>query len=247
MAATAPTLAQSRAFGLRMLATMRQHEGDRFVWGATGPTRWDCSGFSRWAHETTADPLGKHAGYYLPHNASAIRYSAAHLKLRVKVPILEAAKYAQPGDAVFFHNRHGVHHCGIAEGGNRFYSAAGWTRPAWVCSTTFDFYAKYSIDSSAEAQASGRYTHVSICSFVGPGVSATTTAPTPATPAPKGTVTKRAKAGVKLNVRTAPSTTASVVGKLAAGTAVTGTLSGGWMKITTGTYAGRFVSATYLV
>ncbi|MCT1985993.1 SH3 domain-containing protein [Dermacoccus abyssi] len=119
--------------------------------------------------------------------------------------------------------------------------------PAWVCSTTFDFYAKYSVDSSAEAQASGRYTHVSICSFVGPGVSATTTAPTPATPAPKGTVTKRVKAGVKLNVRTAPSTTASLVGKLAAGTAVTGTLSCGWMKITTGTYAGRFVSATYLV
>jgi cell wall-associated NlpC family hydrolase len=83
MAATAPTLAQSRAFGLRMLATMRQHEGDRFVCGATGPTRWDCSGFFRWAHEATADPLGKHAGYYLPHNASAIRYCTVHLKLRV--------------------------------------------------------------------------------------------------------------------------------------------------------------------
>src|SRR3954465_13239214 len=31
-----------------VIATARQHLGDKYVYGAAGPTTWDCSGFTSW-------------------------------------------------------------------------------------------------------------------------------------------------------------------------------------------------------
>lgn len=68
-----------------------------------------------------------------------------------------------------------------------------------------------------------------------------------ASAATTATVTKQVKAGISLNVRTGPNTSSKSVGKLAGGTKVTGSVSGSWFKIASGPYAGKYVSAAYLV
>ena len=60
-------------------------------------------------------------------------------------------------------------------------------------------------------------------------------------------VTKQVVSGIDfLSVRTGPGTNYSRVAKLSPGTKVTGVINNGWLKITTGQYAGKYVSATYL-
>lgn len=60
-------------------------------------------------------------------------------------------------------------------------------------------------------------------------------------------VTKWVKEGVTLNVRSGPGTSYGTVGTVKGNTALTGTLTNnGWFKITSGSFAGRYVSASYL-
>lgn len=54
------------------------------------------------------------------------------------------------------------------------------------------------------------------------------------------------KASSGLNVRTGPSTAYRVVGTLKNGTKVSGVVTNGWIRFTSGTYAGRHSSASYL-
>lgn len=58
--------------------------------------------------------------------------------------------------------------------------------------------------------------------------------------------TPKVKAGVKLNVRSAASATSKSVGTVKGGTMLTGIAQGSWYKITSGTYANRYVSKAYL-
>lgn len=78
----------------------------RYVAGAAGPWRFDCSGLALWAWR-----LG--AGRYLPH------YSKA--QARVTRPVSRAN--LRPGDLVFFF-RNGAHHVAIYIGGGRMVGAA---------------------------------------------------------------------------------------------------------------------------
>lgn len=78
---------------------------------------------------------------------------------------------------------------------------------------------------------------------IAPAASATTTTKTTTAK----TVTKQVSPGTTLNVRTGPGTSYATVGTLGGGAKVTGTLSGSWFKITSGSYAGRYVSSTYLI
>lgn len=69
--------------------------GDRYVYGAAGPTLWDCSGLTMRAFNT--------AGVSLPHSAAAqIRYGK-----RVSLSQLK------PGDLVFFGKNRYISHVGI--------------------------------------------------------------------------------------------------------------------------------------
>jgi cell wall-associated NlpC family hydrolase len=78
--------------------------GKPYVFGAAGPSSFDCSGLtmSAWAQ----------AGVYLPHSAS-MQYSAT---ARVSTSAL------QPGDLLFFYSD--IHHVGIYVGGGTFVHAA---------------------------------------------------------------------------------------------------------------------------
>ncbi|HEY7857163.1 MAG TPA: NlpC/P60 family protein [Candidatus Nanopelagicales bacterium] len=78
----------------------------RYVAGAAGPTRFDCSGLALWAWR-----LG--AGKRLPHYSKAQAQVTRHV----------ARANLRPGDLVFFF-RHGAHHVAIYIGGGRMVGAA---------------------------------------------------------------------------------------------------------------------------
>jgi cell wall-associated NlpC family hydrolase len=77
------------SFGQRVLAEAAKHRGAPYRYGATGPSAFDCSGFTRYVFAQF--------GRSLPHNADAQRDMAQ--------PIARAN--ARPGDLVFMdHNGH---------------------------------------------------------------------------------------------------------------------------------------------
>ena len=79
--------------------------GDRYVFGAAGPTLWDCSGLTMRAFQR--------AGVNLPHSA------AAQARFGKKV----AFKNLKPGDMVFFGRRGYISHVGIVIGNGRMVNA----------------------------------------------------------------------------------------------------------------------------
>lgn len=84
-----------------------RHLGARYRWGATGPSSFDCSGFTRYVYAKF--------GLSLPHS------SGAQLSQVRRIPV--SAK--QPGDLVFFRTRSGrIDHVGIYAGGNKVYAAS---------------------------------------------------------------------------------------------------------------------------
>ena len=78
----------------------------RYVAGAAGPNRFDCSGLALWAWR-----LG--AGRHLPHYSKAQAQVTRHV----------ARANLRPGDLVFFF-RNGAHHVAIYIGGGRMVGAA---------------------------------------------------------------------------------------------------------------------------
>jgi cell wall-associated NlpC family hydrolase len=80
----------------KVLAEAKKHIGQRYVWGATGPKTFDCSGLVMYSY-------GKF-GYATP-RVSEAQFAAARL-----IP----ASRAVPGDLVFTHDTEGdVYHVGI--------------------------------------------------------------------------------------------------------------------------------------
>ncbi|MDA8063103.1 MAG: NlpC/P60 family protein [Actinomycetota bacterium] len=68
------------------VAAAESRVGDPYVWGASGPNSFDCSGLVMWAYEQ--------AGIQLPH------FSGAQYADTVHIPMSDL----QPGDLVFFSN-----------------------------------------------------------------------------------------------------------------------------------------------
>jgi cell wall-associated NlpC family hydrolase len=81
-----------------------QFVGARYVWGGTGPTAFDCSGFTRYVYQQY--------GLDLPHS-SAGQYSTNYGTMIANPADL------RPGDIVFFANtyKRGISHVGIYAGG----------------------------------------------------------------------------------------------------------------------------------
>ena len=77
--------------------------GMPYVWGAGGPTAFDCSGLTSWAWAQ--------AGVYLPHSSAAQFNSGPRV----------AQSALQPGDLVFFYSP--IHHVGIYVGGGNMIDA----------------------------------------------------------------------------------------------------------------------------
>ncbi|TWH20156.1 C40 family peptidase [Prauserella rugosa] len=91
--------------GQRIVNIAAAHAGSPYAYGASGPTRFDCSGFAQFVH--------RKAGIQLPRTSGeqhrAVRAVPRHAKV--------------PGDLVFFHDGGRVYHVGIYAGGNRIWAA----------------------------------------------------------------------------------------------------------------------------
>jgi cell wall-associated NlpC family hydrolase len=77
--------------------------GCRYVWAASGPTTFDCSGLTMWAY--------RHVGISLPH------FSRAQINVGSRV----SRNNLEPGDLVFFGSP--IHHVGMYVGGGEFIEA----------------------------------------------------------------------------------------------------------------------------
>lgn len=107
------------AYAAKVLAAAKDHLGDPYVYGATGPSRWDCSGLT--------STLWTSAG-----GAKAIPRTSRQQQAWAW-PV--RAKDALPGDLVFFGNP--VTHVGLYEGGGRILDASSSRRavverPIWT-------------------------------------------------------------------------------------------------------------------
>ena len=88
------------------IAFAASHLGDRYLWGGTGPNRWDCSGLTQAACRA--------AGVSIPRVAAAQYAALPH------VPVGQA----QPGDLLFMGKTPAlIHHVVIYVGGGRCISA----------------------------------------------------------------------------------------------------------------------------
>jgi cell wall-associated NlpC family hydrolase len=96
-AAQGVVYAQS-SLGQRAITEASRHVGKPYQWGAVGPDRFDCSGYTLYVFQK----LGKS----LPHN-SRQQYSVVR-----KI----AKSSRQIGDLIFSYNSSGIHHVGIYAG-----------------------------------------------------------------------------------------------------------------------------------
>lgn len=100
----ARTVKAAATSGAAVLDEAAKHVGKPYVYGATGPGSFDCSGYTRYVY-------AKATGRSLPHNARA--------QERAATPVRKAD--AQPGDLVFMQDVAG--HVGIYAGNGRMYDA----------------------------------------------------------------------------------------------------------------------------
>ncbi|MFN2522055.1 MAG: C40 family peptidase [Mycobacteriales bacterium] len=92
--------------GIAAVQEAARHNGAPYAYGATGPTRFDCSGFTRYVFSRF--------GKALPHSSSA-QYTAPG--------VLHIAKTSkQPGDLIFIRSSSGsIGHVGIYAGNGRMW------------------------------------------------------------------------------------------------------------------------------
>jgi len=93
------------SFDQQVLAEAARHKGAPYQYGAAGPNRFDCSGFTMYV-------FGRF-GISLSHNAAS-QYGQTH-------HISSANK--RPGDLIFFYNSSGIYHVGIYAGGGQMWAA----------------------------------------------------------------------------------------------------------------------------
>ena len=90
----------------QVLAEAKRHTGALYLFGAAGPARFDCSGFTMYVYK-------KAVGRSLPHQANAQqRYGRAISK-----------KSMQPGDLIIFRSGSYGYHAGIYAGGDYMYDS----------------------------------------------------------------------------------------------------------------------------
>jgi cell wall-associated NlpC family hydrolase len=105
--ATTATPAQAMtSYQYHVLQEAARHKGQPYQYGAAGPTRFDCSGFTLYVFSRF--------GKKLPHN-SARQYGVVRHIYK---------GYKQPGDLIFFRNSSGsVYHVGIYAGSGKIWHA----------------------------------------------------------------------------------------------------------------------------
>ena len=103
---TSKTKITVKASGAKVLAEAKKHKGALYKYGAAGPKRFDCSGFTKYVYK-------KAAGKKLPHKAnSQQRYGKAVSKGSKK-----------PGDLIIIRTGSRGTHAGIYAGGGKMWSS----------------------------------------------------------------------------------------------------------------------------
>lgn len=96
---------QAATTGQSIVSYAKSHLGDYYIWGASGPNTFDCSGFTSYVY--------KHFGYNIPRTSKAQSTAGKYVsKANLK-----------PGDLVFFYKP--VSHVGIYIGNGEFINAGG--------------------------------------------------------------------------------------------------------------------------
>ena len=106
LASTAAPAQAMTSYQYHVLQEAARHKGQAYQYGAAGPTRFDCSGFTLYV-------FGRF-GKRLPHSSS-MQYSAVrHI----------SKSYRQPGDLIFLKNSSGrIYHVGIYAGSGKMWHA----------------------------------------------------------------------------------------------------------------------------
>ncbi len=99
--------AASTSTGNRLYQTSRRYLGRPYVFGATGPRYFDCSGFTRYVYRLY--------GIYLPRTAAAQSTRGSYV----------SKSNLRYGDLIFFRNtyKRGISHVGLYAGNNRIIHA----------------------------------------------------------------------------------------------------------------------------
>jgi cell wall-associated NlpC family hydrolase len=103
---TASKAAASKAAGNRVVTEAARHKGKKYKFGAAGPKRFDCSGYTMYVYK-------KAAGKKLPHKA--------HLQQRYGKAV--AKSKARPGDLIVIRTGTKGTHAGIYAGGGKMWAA----------------------------------------------------------------------------------------------------------------------------
>ncbi len=103
----APAFAATDEPGIEIADLAQEYVGSRYVWGSSGPTAFDCTGFVQFIYGQF--------GVSLPHNEAGQLASGTHV----------SADELAPGDVLVFANtyRRGLSHVGIYVGDGRFVHA----------------------------------------------------------------------------------------------------------------------------
>ena len=104
-AAPTPATAATAPLGLRAVTEASRHHGQVYRYGAAGPTRFDCSGFTSYVFARL--------GRSLPHSSSAQYAGVRHIS-RSQLAV---------GDLVFTIRSGGIRHVGIYAGAGLMWAA----------------------------------------------------------------------------------------------------------------------------
>ena len=116
---TTTSSSSSKVTGADIVAYAKKFLGCKYVYGATGPTTFDCSGFTQYVY--------KHFGYTLSRTSTDQRKNGKKVK----------KSDLQPGDIVCFSG-----HVGIYIGGNQFIHAANSKKGIIITSLSDSYYVK---------------------------------------------------------------------------------------------------------
>ncbi|WP_327366027.1 C40 family peptidase [Streptomyces sp. NBC_01217] len=103
LAPGATSQAQAATLSMKALHIAASKKGAPYRWGATGPSRFDCSGLTAYSF--------KKAGKKLPRTAQQQYNKTRHIP----------ASRRQRGDLVFFHYGRAIYHVGIYAGKGRIW------------------------------------------------------------------------------------------------------------------------------
>ncbi len=103
----APAQAETTTLGQRAVTEVQKYRGRSYLWGAAGPTRFDCSGLTMYVFSR----LGKS----LPHNSTA-QSTARNVKI---IPNMTK----RPGDLIFTKRDGRIRHVGIYAGGSDMWAS----------------------------------------------------------------------------------------------------------------------------